>query len=883
MKFLNTTLLSLLLGASPTFAEVSLVADSGYPASAAAFTLDPELHSPAARGLTNGRQLRQTFKLSQRTIVDEIVISMNMAPSNNGMTVKIYEVSDTLSATWSPGALLKSIIFDSSVDLPDTDATLGILLTDDDIFTLEPSLGTSGYGIEIVDGGGSIGVIRHSNSGSDVYPDGIFYKEDGNISSAVRDAGIAIAGTADTTVGPNDPPGFAIQPAGTSTLSSDPVTLAALADSHPDAGTVTYQWRLNGSNIAGATTGTLTIDSATAANAGDYTVVATNSNGSGTSAVATLLVVSDIPDLVFNTGVNASGALLTDGATDPHYQITTNPDSEFADAFVIDSTIAPVAGPWSPNTADSKWIGPRVSGGSATGNYTYTTTFDLTGYDASTVAISGDWTSDNAGVDILVNGISTGISKNDFTTVDSFQIAPGSFLSGTNTLDFVVNNNGAGSTGFKIENLRIGGNTGAAASSPVILVQPEDSAVSFQSDATFTVLADGAATLAFQWRFNGVNIAGANSTSLTISEVTEANLGSYDLVVSNGQGSITSDAAELTILVEPPVIDAQPANQFAAVDEAVTFSLDVSGRTPMTYQWRLNGVNIPDATSADLVIEPVALTDDGASYDVVVTNVDGTTTSNAATLRAFPDRVPRVFATGLDDDGNLLEDGIADSHFTLTANANGPGPETEPLALANIHSAWVRNTAQSRWIGPSANAQGEPGTYTYQTTFSLAGFDINTVTLLGSLALDDGILEVRLNGNLIELPAAPRFDSYTDFEINTGFIDGVNTLEFDVRNGGSSPNSTGFHLKTFAAFGVNLNLKPLAITEIIYSNSPQKATITWDSIPNASYIIEASTDLQTWSLELDDGITSEEDSITYIDTVGVFLGPKVFYRVRLQE
>ena len=881
MKFLNTSLLSfLLLGASPSLAEITLVADPAYPASAAAFTLDPEQHSAGARGLTNGRQLRQTFKLSQRTIVNEIVISMNMVPSNNGMTVKIYEVSDTLSSTWSPGALVKTIIFDPSVDLPDTDVTLGILLTDDDVFTLEPSLGTAGYGIEIVDGGGSIGVIRHSNSGSDVYPDGIFYKEGGNISSAVRDVGVAIGGTADTTVGPNDPPGFAIQPASTSVLSSDSVTLAALADSHPDAGTVTYQWRLNGSNIAGATAGSLTIESATAANAGDYTVVASNSNGSGTSAAATLFVVSDIPNLLFNTGVNASGALLADGATDPHYQITTNPDSELADAIVIDSTTAPVAGPWSPNTADSKWIGPRLTGGSATGNYTYTTTFDLSGYDVSTVAISGDWTSDNGGVDILVNGISTGISRNDFTTVGSFQIAPGSFLSGTNTLDFIVNNNGAGSTGFKVENLRIGGNAGAAASSPVILVQPEDSAVSFQSDATFTVLADGAATLAYQWRFNGANIAGANSSSLTISEVTEANLGSYDLVVSNGQGSVTSDAAELTILVEPPVIDAQPDNQFSAVDEAATFSLDVSGRTPMTYQWRLNGVNIPDATSANLVIEPVALTDDGASYDVVITNVDGTTTSNAATLRAFPDRVPGVFATGLDNDGNLLEDGIVNSHFTLTANANGP--ETEPVAIANIHSAWVRNTAQSRWIGPGANAQGEPGTYTYQTTFSLTGFDINTITLLGSLALDDGILEARLNGNFVDLPAAPRFDSFTDFEINTGFIDGVNTLEFDVRNGGSSPNPTGLHLKTFAAFGVDLNLKPLVITEIIYSNSPQSATITWDSISNASYTIEASTDLQNW-LELDDGITSEKDSITHVDTFGIFLGPKVFYRVRLQE
>ena len=53
-----------------------------------------------------------------------------------------------------------------------------------------------------------------------------------------------------------------------------------------------YQWRLNGTPISGATAATLSLTSVTAANAGDYTVVATNALGSATSSAATLTVTA---------------------------------------------------------------------------------------------------------------------------------------------------------------------------------------------------------------------------------------------------------------------------------------------------------------------------------------------------------------------------------------------------------------------------------------------------------------------------------------------------------------------------------------------------------------------------------------------------------------
>lgn len=56
-----------------------------------------------------------------------------------------------------------------------------------------------------------------------------------------------------------------------------------------------YQWRFNGTNIAGATASAFTRTNAQFADAGDYTVVITNVAGSITSAVATLTVNAPTP------------------------------------------------------------------------------------------------------------------------------------------------------------------------------------------------------------------------------------------------------------------------------------------------------------------------------------------------------------------------------------------------------------------------------------------------------------------------------------------------------------------------------------------------------------------------------------------------------------
>ena len=106
---------------------------------------------------------------------------------------------------------------------------------------------------------------------------------------------------------------------------------------------------------------------------------------------------------LYNTGVSADGtALNAAGAVDLHYLLTTVPGG---------SSVTQVAGPGAPIPpwvvgANSQWIGPNnvaVDLNGPDGQYTYRTAFNLTGFDPSSFTLNGQWSTDNAGIDILLD------------------------------------------------------------------------------------------------------------------------------------------------------------------------------------------------------------------------------------------------------------------------------------------------------------------------------------------------------------------------------------------------------------------------------------------------------------------------------------------------
>lgn len=279
----------------------------------------------------------------------------------------------------------------------------------------------------------------------------------------------------------------------------------------------------------------------------------------GSRVIALLLLTSvstfgaTIPGL-FNTGVGTNSVILANGAVDPHYRLVQSPDTNAPgpNTFVVNDTLFPIVGtgPWLPTTSTSKWIGPQSnqSTGNRFGDYTYRIVFDLTGLDSDTAVITGRWATDNEGRDILLNGVSTGNGNSaQFTSWTSFSISADEgdrFLPGTNTLDFILNNADVtvNPTGFRAE---LSGTTLPPQTPPFILMQPQSTVASLGDAASLTVNARASAPVSYQWRFNGANIGNGTNRTYSISTVSASDAGSYDVVVSNPWGSITSAVATL--------------------------------------------------------------------------------------------------------------------------------------------------------------------------------------------------------------------------------------------------------------------------------------------------------------------------------------------------
>jgi len=134
---------------------------------------------------------------------------------------------------------------------------------------------------------------------------------------------------------------------------------------------------------------------------------------------------------LFNTGVDGSGVALGNGASDPHYAILSPSQA----AVVINSGSIPAS--WLPNSSTRRWVWQTAIGSPLGVTRTFRTTFDLTGLNPATAAINGRWATDNSGLDILINGNSTGNTCGGFSAFCNFAVTSG-FVSGINTLDFRV-------------------------------------------------------------------------------------------------------------------------------------------------------------------------------------------------------------------------------------------------------------------------------------------------------------------------------------------------------------------------------------------------------------------------------------------------------------
>ena len=110
---------------------------------------------------------------------------------------------------------------------------------------------------------------------------------------------------------------------------------------------------------------------------------------------------------------------------------------------------------------------------------------------------------------------------------------------------------------------------------PAISLPPQSQAVMPGADVTFTVTAAGAIPLAYQWRKAGAPLDGALTNSFALANVTTNDAGSYDVVVTNSYGSVTSAVATLVVNAPLPATNSLTPSSRATIRDGANINSNI--------------------------------------------------------------------------------------------------------------------------------------------------------------------------------------------------------------------------------------------------------------------------------------------------------------------
>lgn len=163
---------------------------------------------------------------------------------------------------------------------------------------------------------------------------------------------------------------------------------------------------------------------------------------------------------------------------------------------------------------------------------------------------------------------------------------------------------------------------------------------------TLAVKGAGDAGLRYQWQKDGAALAGATNSVLELTNIQPGAAGTYTLVVTQGGTTVSSAPIVVTVDSTPslPEIVAQPQSQTVPISGTAIFSVEATGSEPFSYRWKKDGVIVPGASAAVLILASVDQSHAG-SYTVEVSNARGPVTSTPAVLTV--DAVPTYAFTTL--------------------------------------------------------------------------------------------------------------------------------------------------------------------------------------------------------------------------------------------
>jgi hypothetical protein len=571
-------------------------------------------------------------------------------------------------------------------------------------------------------------------------------------------------------------------------------TLGTWSDADTDSLSFSYQWRADGIDIAGAISASYTLTSSEAH--ASITVVVTASDGNGGSTPATSAGTAMTNAAPVNTGLpvisgtavvgsalNASNGTWSDadgdslsysyqwrangiaiaGATNASYTLTSGEAHSTISVVVTasdgngGSTPATSTGTAVTNTAPVNTSLPTLSGTAAVGSALSTTDGGWNDADGDSLSYSYQWRAD--GIDIA------GATNAGYTLTSGEAHA-------TITVVVTANDGNGGSTPATSAGTTVTNTAPINTGLPTISGTAAVGSTLSASNGTWSDADSDSLSYSYQWRADGVDIAGATNAGYTLSSGEAHATVTVVVTASDGNGGSTpATSAGTAVANTAPVNTALPSisgniaigNTLSATTG--TWSDADGDGLSYAYQWRANGIDIAGATNSSFTL---TASQSGAIMSVTVTADDGFGGSGSANSGGVAGNTPPVIG------GSPLTSVVGHTAYSFTPSASDA--DNDPLTFSIVNKpTWAHfNTATGQLSGTPSNSDVgttsaiaisvSDGSY----TISMSAFDL---TVSENLDIDG-------DGMPNDWELANGLDPYDPSDATTDFDgDGISNLE----------------------------------------------------------------------------------------------------------
>ncbi len=815
---------------------------------------------------------------------------------------------------------------------------------------------------EVAHGSNTITVLTSfdNTNGANPYCD-LVADSSGNFFGTTQLGGANGSGTVFELIQGPQGPSISTQPQNATVTAGQTASVSLAVAASGGAAPYSYQWQIstnngvtftnlsNGSGVAGANTGTLTLSGFATAGSPEYRAIVTDANNVSAISTAATLTINTAPSITAQpqnatatVGQTASDffTIADSGGSTPltvQWQISTNNGVSFtnlsngngvAGATLTTLTVSSFASAGSPEYRAIVTDASNVSAISNAATLTVNAAPSVTTQPASQSATTGQTGSESFSV-VAANGTTPftyrwQVSTNGGSTFSNVNNVSG--ISGATTATLTIKGSSlpASGTQYKVVVTDANGvmatSTAAALTvnaAPAITTQPHNATATVGQSASesFTIVDGGGTTpLAVQWQIstnngvsftnlsNGSGVAGATTTTLTVSGFAAAGSPEYRVIVTDANNvSATSNPATLAVNAAPSVTT-QPASQSATTGQTGSESFSVvaaNGTTPFTYQWQVstnggnsfsnvnNGSGISGATTATLTISSSSLPASGTEYQVVVTDANGvTTTSTAAalTVNAAPAITtqahnatatlgqPAAESFTVADGGGTTPLAVQwqismDNGVTFTNLSNGSGVAGATATTLSVNGFATAGSRAYRAIVTDANnvlANSNTATLTVNAAPSITTQPASQSAATGQMS-SESFSVVAANGTTpftYQWQVSANGGNSFSNVINGSGISGATTATLTISSTSLPVSGTEYKVVVIDANGVMVTSTAATLTinaGLSITTQPHNATATVGQTASASFTIAASggtTPLAVhWQISTDNGLT----------------------------